>query len=116
MPFEQVADGENLVVRLSAIASSLQLERFQRTVKSASTANSVECVISRDPVEPSNRDVGNRELVAAADSIVEDVLQEILRQRSIRDHLHEELAESCLAAHEELLDIPHPGFVGGRAT
>jgi hypothetical protein len=85
-------------------------------VKSASTANSVECVVTRDPEEPGNRAVGNRELTVAADSVVEDILQEILRQRSIRDHLHEKFAESPLAAHEELLDIPHPDLVGRPAT
>ncbi|HET6869754.1 MAG TPA: hypothetical protein VFH80_27825 [Solirubrobacteraceae bacterium] len=102
MTLQQVADRKQLEVVTLGRFGALR-EALQRTPQPPTSTKRCKCAIACDPEQPRFRIVDRVKLIAAAERLVEAVLQEILSQRSIADHLGEEAAETSLATAEQTL-------------
>lgn len=109
MAFEEIAERDELVVQVARHGSAGKA--CQRRLEPASPAERVQGAVARDPEEPRVGIPDVPELLARAKGVVEDVLEQILGQPTISDHLHEVLADSALAAPEELVDLSREDVV-----
>ena len=109
MAFEEIAERDELVVRLAGHRSSG--EPGQSRLEPASPAQGIQRAVASNPEEPRIGVPNVLELVARAKGVVEDVLEKIFGEPAIADHLHEVLADPPLAAPEKLVDLSREDVV-----
>lgn len=100
---KQVAQGQQLEIVALARLGTLD-ETLESTAKAAASAECGQGTITRDTEQPRLRILDLAKLVAAAERLVEAVLEQVLGKRTGADHLREETAESRLAGVEQILD------------
>jgi hypothetical protein len=104
MARKQVAEGEQLeVVALTGFGSLY--EPLESATQSAASTECRERTIARDAEQPRFGVAYLVELITKPNRLIEGVLQQILGERSVADHLSEEAAEALLAGPEKVLDL-----------
>lgn len=99
----QVAQFEQLEVVALGWVGTLD-EPFERTAETTPPTQCRERTIASDPEQPRLGIVDLRQLAATTECFVEAVLEQILGQRPVADHLGEEAAKAGLRGVKELLD------------
>lgn len=101
---EQIAKREQLEVVTLASCWTLD-ETLQRSSKTTASAEGRERSIACDPEQPGFGIVDLAKLVAAAEGLVEAVLQEIFGEPPVVDHLDEKPSQTCLASTEKTFHL-----------
>jgi hypothetical protein len=87
MALEQIADCDELALQLASIRASATTKQFDRSSKSAPAPDRVQRVVARDPEQPRARVVRVSECLLSTHGVMEYVLQKVLGERPIADHL-----------------------------